>query len=169
MRFTIRELTLLPVLLLMCVPLVSAAEFLGLALFPQFTTNGSGIRTWFLDRGFSVDFVCGHITFFAMQIPTILILTAGTIAMFAFRLRLFDIAALTLLATFPLIDSLNLGWAYLKTQPLPFVAVGLISCVYILARLRLSALPPTRVRVRFATAFSAMIVIPSTLIWQQLG
>lgn len=74
MRFTIRELMLMPVLLLACVPLVTVANFLGLFMLPQFAFSGIEIREWFLDRGFSVDFVCDHITFFAMQIPAILIL-----------------------------------------------------------------------------------------------
>ena len=184
MHFSIRDLLLLPLIGFATLPIVISATLVGLILLPQFTSNGSEIRHWFIDRGFSVDFVTGHVTFFAAQIPTILVLTLLAIILFMFRTRICDQVAVITLASLPFVDALqvgtmsdtfdfggtdsNLGLQYLTTQLLTGTTLAAIIAVYAFARWRIPNPTPSRTRHTVSTLAFGSILVVSSVVWRHV-
>lgn len=178
MRFTISDLMTLPLLVLAAVPAVTTASFVGLMLLPQFTDNGSEIRHWFLNHGFSVDFVTGHLTFFVGDIPTVLVLALLSLPLFSVQTRVCDQAAVVTLASLPFVEAVqvnsmsdvfcvdNLGWHYLATQLTTALALAVIIVAYGFARWKIPNPAPTRVRSAISAASLALILVPSIIVWQ---
>ncbi|QDU95943.1 hypothetical protein [Lignipirellula cremea] len=181
MQFSIRDLMLLPVLVLAAGPVVGAASSIGLYLgpmvLPEFITNLSEIRHWFIDRGFSIDFVTGHVVFFVNQIPTILVLVLFAVFLFAMRTRVCDQAAVVTIASLPFVEAIqihtmsedfgvdNLGWRFLATQPLTGLTLAVIIVVYVLARRKYPNPIPTRTRVVTSGLSLAAILAFSVAVW----
>lgn len=177
-RFSILDLLLLPLIGVFVAPIVTCASVIGLILLPQFTTKDSEIRHWFLDLGFSSDFVCGHLTFIASQVPTILTLSLFAAFLFAIRVRICDQVAVITLASLPFVEAFqvslmsdafrvpNIGWLFLKTQVLTGLTLIAIICTYLFARRQWPNPTPTRIRTLFATLLLGAILIPSMIFYQ---
>ncbi len=178
MRYSVRDLMLLPLLGFAACPLVVTASLIGLMVLPQFTANNSEICNWFLDHGFSVDFVTGHLTFFASEIPTILVLFLLALHLFAMQTRICDQAAVITLASLPFVNAIHvdamsdafnvdyLGWRYLATQSLTALTLAGIIVAYVLARLKIPNPIPTRTRVVISGLLLALIFVPSAVVWK---
>jgi hypothetical protein len=168
----------MPLIGVFVAPLVTCACMIGMIVLPQFTAKSYEIRHWFLDRGFSSDFVCGHLTFFASQVPTILTLSLFAVFFFAIRVRICDQVVVVTLASLPFVEALqvssmsdashvpNIGWLFLKTQALTGLTLFAIICMYLLARRQWPNPAPTRTRTLFASLLLSAIFIPSIIFYQ---
>lgn len=164
----------------MVAPLVTFACLIGMIALPQFTSNSSEIRHWFLNRGFSVDFATGHLTFFAGQIPTILTLAILAMVLFAIRTRIGDQVAVVTLASMPFVEAFqvssfstvfntpNLGMMFLKTQVLTSAALAAIIVAYVIARYRWPNPPPTMARSLFCFLLLGFFFVSSIALYLQM-
>lgn len=168
MRFSIHELLLSPLICVASVPIVTTATFIGMSLLPQFIDNGSEIRDWFIGRGLPVNFVCGHLTFYVMEIPTILVLACLTTTLFMFRTRFLDLVSIVVLGALPFVTAIGVGWYFLTRQSLTALTMIGIIAAYIIARRRFPNPELTRSRLGWSLTFALSLLGACVATWDWL-
>ncbi|QEG02088.1 hypothetical protein Mal15_61710 [Stieleria maiorica] len=115
------------------VPCVTIVDAIGLCFSPEWMIDGTLRRTW-IEAGLPVSIATGQISFFSLQLPGIILMTALAGGAFCIRARVADLAVAMLFISIPFVDAIGFGISYLRTQVVTALTIGLVLVLYFVLR-----------------------------------